>query len=155
MEATTVHPARFAAAFAAGAVATALLLGLPTDVIPNDAFGRMTPVRAYDLPVLLVVSVLSGLLVASYWGVSGGGACPVRRTGTTGALGATVGWLAIGCPVCNKLVVLALGSSGALTWFAPAQPWLAAASVVLLLAALVWRFRILAATRLRLSPSRP
>ena len=125
---------------------------MPTDVIPNDLFGRMTPVRAYDVPVLVVISVLSGLLVASHWGV-GGGSCPVRPAGTTGALGAAVGWLAIGCPVCNKLIVLALGSSGALTWFAPAQPWLAALSVVLLAAALAWRVRILAVAGLRRSLS--
>jgi hypothetical protein len=85
-----VHPTRFAAAFILGALATALLIGVPTDVIPNDLFGRMTPVRSYDVPVLVVISVLSGLLVASHWGVSGG-ACPARPAGTTGVIGATVG----------------------------------------------------------------
>ncbi len=123
---------------------TALVVGLPTDVIPNDWFGRMTPVRDYDVPVLVAVSVLSGLLAASYWGVEGV-VCPVRRPGTAGAVGAALGWLAIGCPVCNKLIVLALGTSGALSVFAPAQPWLAALSVLLLLAALGWRWRLLLA----------
>ncbi|MGD9573101.1 MAG: hypothetical protein AB7V62_14555 [Thermoleophilia bacterium] len=132
---------------------TALLIGLPTDVIPNDLFGRMTPVRAYDVPVLVAVSVLSGLLVASHLAVRGGGSCPVRPARTTGTLGAVLAWFAIGCPVCNKLVVLAIGSSGALTWFAPAQPWLAALSVVLLLAALAVRWRVLAAAGLRLAPT--
>jgi hypothetical protein len=130
----------------AGALGTALLVGLPTDVIPNDWFGRMTPVRSHDLPVLVAISLLSGLLVASYWGITGV-ACPVRRPGTAGAAGAALGWLAIGCPVCNKLVVLALGSSGALTWFAPAQPWLAALSVALLLVAVAWRWRVLLRAR--------
>lgn len=128
----------------AGALGTALLVGLPTDVIPNDWFGRMTPVRGYDVPVLVAMSLLSGLLVASYWGVTGV-SCPVRRPGAAGATGAALGWLAIGCPVCNKLVVLALGSSGALSWFAPAQPWLAALSVALLLVAVGWRWRVLVA----------
>jgi hypothetical protein len=50
--------------------------------------------------------------------------------------------------------VLALGSSGALTWFAPAQPWLAALSIVLLVAALAWRARVLANAGLRLGPAR-
>jgi hypothetical protein len=149
----TIHPARFAAAFGVGALATALLIGVPTDVIPNDLFGRMTPVRGYDVPVLIAVSLLSGLLVASHRGVSGG-ACPVRPAGTAGALGAIAGWLAVGCPVCNKLIVLALGSSGALSWFAPAQPWLAALSIALLLAALTWRARVLADAGLRLRSAR-
>jgi hypothetical protein len=142
----TVVPSRFALAFVAGAIGTALLVGLPTDVIPNDWFGRMTPVRSYDLPVLVAVSLLSGLLVASHWGVTGA-ACPVRRPGTAGAAGAALGWFAIGCPVRNKLVVLAIGTSGALEWFAPAQPWLAGLSVALLLGALAWRWRVLAASR--------
>ncbi len=145
-----VHPARLLAAFALGAIGTALLIGIPTDVIHNDLFSRMTPVRSYDVPVLVAVSLLSGLLVASHLGVSGG-ACPVGRTGTTGTMGAAVGWRAIGCPVCNKLVVLAIGSSGALSWFAPAQPWLAALSVALLAAALAWRWRVLT-PQLRTAP---
>lgn len=143
---------RFASAFVLGSIATALLVGLPTDVIPNDWFGRMTPVRDYDVPVLVAVSLLSGLLVASHWGVRTAAACPTRRPGTAGAAGAALAWLAIGCPVCNKLVILALGTSGALSVFAPLQPWLAALSVALLLAALAWRWWIiLAAGRMAVS----
>lgn len=48
------------------------------------------------------------------------------------ASGGLLSYFAIGCPVCNKLVVLALGSSGAISWFAPLQPLLAVASVGLL-----------------------
>ncbi len=44
--------------------------------------------------------------------------------------------LAIGCPVCNKLVVLALGAGGALTHFAPVQPILGFLSLGLLAYAL-------------------
>ncbi len=36
---------------------------------------------------------------------------------------------AVGCPVCNKLVVLALGMSGATAYFAPVQPLLGFLSV--------------------------
>lgn len=135
---------RFILAFAAGAAGMALLAGIPTDVIPNGAFTRMTPVQPYDVPVLATTSVLGGLLAASYWGISGE-RCPVRRPGATGAAGATLGWLAIGCPVCNKLVVLALGTSGALNVFGPTQPWLAGLSIALLVAALAWRWRTLLA----------
>lgn len=131
---------RAAAAFVAGGVLTALLLGVPTDVVPNGWFGRMTPVEAYAVPVLVATSVLSGLLVATWLGVEAA-ACSVRAGRTTGAAGGVFAWLAIGCPVCNKLVLFALGTSGALTWFAPLQPWLAAASVALLAGALAWRVR--------------
>lgn len=46
--------------------------------------------------------------------------------------------LAVGCPVCNKLVVAAVGISGALNVWAPIQPVIAAASLALLGWAL-WR----------------
>jgi hypothetical protein len=37
---------------------------------------------------------------------------------------------AVGCPVCNKLVVATLGVSGAMTLWAPLQPVLAVLSIV-------------------------
>jgi hypothetical protein len=52
-------------------------------------------------------------------------------------------WRRRSCPICNKLVVLALGVSGALSYFAPIQPVLGLASVALLIYALLLRFRAL------------
>ena len=46
-------------------------------------------------------------------------------------------FFAVGCPVCNKLVLIALGSAGAMTWFAPLQPLLVVAGI----AALGWALR--------------
>jgi len=47
-----------------------------------------------------------------------------------------LGLLAVGCPVCNKLVVVLLGVSGALALFAPIQPFLALGGLALLALAL-------------------
>jgi hypothetical protein len=47
----------------------------------------------------------------------------------------------VGCPVCNKLVLLALGSAGAMTWFEPVQPLLQLAAVGVLVWALDVRLR--------------
>jgi hypothetical protein len=58
--------------------------------------------------------------------------------GTFASIGA---FLAIGCPVCNKVVLLFLGTSGAMTLYAPIQPAIGVASLLLLVAALVWRLR--------------
>jgi hypothetical protein len=44
--------------------------------------------------------------------------------------------LAIGCPACNKLVVMLVGTSGALSLWAPLQPALAIGSIALLIWAL-------------------
>ena len=59
--------------------------------------------------------------------------------GTVAGLGT---FLAIGCPVCNKIALVLLGASGALTVFAPLQPLIGAASLGLLAGTLAWRFRL-------------
>ena len=54
-----------------------------------------------------------------------------------------LGFLAIGCPVCNKLIVALLGVSGAMDYFAPAQPFLGALGMLVLGVALGYRIRSL------------
>lgn len=126
-----------------GAVVTAIVVGVPTDVIPNPVFGRPVAVTWWSYPVLAITAVLGGLLLATYVREPGEVTDDdeLDRPGTTGGVGGLLSFFAVGCPTCNKLVVVALGSTGALDWFAPAQPLLAIASVVLL----VWALR----TRLR------
>jgi hypothetical protein len=119
----------------AGAVLTALLIGLPTDVIPNPVFGRPVPVTWWSIPVLVATSVLAGLLLATYVRDDGTEE-PVDRPARAGGIGGLLAFFAVGCPVCNKLVVIALGTTGALELFAPLQPLLAIASVALLAVAL-------------------
>lgn len=139
---TTWSPRRWLVA-AAGAVAAALVIGLPTDVIPNPVFGRPVPVTAWSYPVLLVTAVLSGLLLATYVSDSGALTAPAPDDAHArrGTIGGALSFFAVGCPVCNKLVVVALGTAGAREWFAPVQPYLAVASVVLLAFALRARLR--------------
>lgn len=48
---------------------------------------------------------------------------------------------AVGCPICHKLVVAALGISGALTYVAPVQPLRGVIGVGLLVAGLAVRPR--------------
>ena len=127
---------RWAVALVASAV-VAPLLGIPTDVIPNPVFGRPVPVTPWSVPVLIVSSLLGGLLIATYARDRDDPASnddPSRER--VAGVGGLLTFFAIGCPVCNKLVVLALGTTGALDWFAPAQPWLAVISIVLLALAL-------------------
>lgn len=127
-------------AAALGAAVTALAIGLPTDVIPNPVFGRPVPVTWWSLPVLLVTAVLSGLLFATYVREPGD-EIQVDRTARAGGVGGLLAFFAVGCPVCNKLVLIALGTTGAMELFAPLQPLLAVASVVLLAIALRARVR--------------
>lgn len=122
-----VWPARRWLAAASGAAVFAIAAGAPTDVIPNPLFDRMTPVQWWSYPILAATALLGGLVMATYVRSP---AQPSSLTKTAG--GGVLSALAIGCPVCNKLVVLLLGAAGALNIWAPLQPLLGLISVVLL-----------------------
>ena len=122
---------------AAVAVALALVLGTPTDIVPTPFYRRMTPVVWWDYPIWAVSALLGGLIAATYVRAGGNPVGGVRRASGGGALS----FLAVGCPTCNKLVVSLLGAGGALSWFAPLQPLLGLAGVALLSATLVARLR--------------
>jgi len=121
-----------AAGFAAGL--TFLVIAIPTAMIDNPIFGRAIEVTSWSWPVLIVTSILAGLLVGTY--VSTNPTKAEERPLRFGAAGSVLGFLAVGCPVCNKIALIALGSSGALNYFAPVQPYLAVLGVALLAYAL-------------------
>ncbi|MCV2394783.1 hypothetical protein OEB99_10730 [Actinotalea sp. M2MS4P-6] len=123
---------------AVASLVTVLVVAIPTAMIGNPIFGREIPTTAWAWPALLVTAVLSGMLFATY--VRRKDDRPEESTeGKAGALGGFLTFLAVGCPVCNKLALLALGYTGAIQWFAPVQPWLAVGAVALLGWALVRR----------------
>lgn len=120
-----------------------LLFGIPTAVIPNPLFVRMTPAETFNILVWLGSAPLIGLLIATYvrpprLALRGASSEPGAGRATIGGVAA---YLAIGCPICNKVVVAALGVSGALSYFAPLQPIIGAGSLALLGATLAWRLR--------------
>lgn len=113
---------------------TALVISLPTAVIENPIFGRDIAVTAWSVPVIVITSILSGLLFATYIkNQSGNTEDDSLKIGGTGAF---FSLLAVGCPVCNKVALLALGYSGAIKYFAPVQPFLALTGVLILIYAL-------------------
>ena len=120
------------------AVAVAVVSAIPTAIIANPWFTRMTPVYLDQYVYWVGTSILAGMLLATYLtgpkSIAGGAG---------GAGGGMLGYLAIGCPVCNKLIVALLGVSGAMDYFAPAQPFLGALGMVLLALALGYRLRSL------------
>lgn len=135
-------------AAAGGTLLSALVLGLPTELIPNPIFGRQIEAPTWSYLAFGVTAVLAGLLLATYvrnepaavaagsGGPDGAGDRPLSADEKRFTIGGLLSFLAIGCPTCNKLVVIALGSSGALTWFEPVQPILAVAGIGLLAYAL-------------------
>lgn len=131
-----------------GGLATAILVALPTAVIPNPVFGRAVEVTWWSYPIVAITGILGGLLLATYvkepWQTeaeSAGEVVEEAKASKLGLAGGFIAYFAVGCPVCNKLVLIALGTSGAMTWFAPVQPFLAVASVVLMAVALRIRLK--------------
>jgi hypothetical protein len=104
---TTIHSrARPGTAAVMATLATAAMIAIATDVVPNPWFARQIPVRTSDVVVLAALSVLTGALAATYTLAGHSGPSTPR----------------------NKIVVRLLGHPGATSWFEPLQPALVAAA---------------------------
>ncbi len=118
----------------------ALVMGVPTGIVRTSFYTRMTPVTWWDYPVWAISAVLVGLTAATY--VRFRGAAPAAAGASRRTVGATLmATFAVGCPICNKLVVALIGVSGALSYWAPLQPVLGVLSIALLLTGLAVRLR--------------
>lgn len=124
---------RWLVAALATAVAAAAM-GIPTGVVRTPFYTRMTPVTWWDYPIWALSALTLGLLAATYVNRA-----PHARGRLLG--GGLLSTFAIGCPICNKIVVALIGVSGALNYWAPIQPLLGITSVGLLLATLAMRLR--------------
>lgn len=121
-------------------VLSALVIGVPTGIVQTSLYTRMTPVTWWNYPVWTLSAVLIGLTAATY--VRDRDAVPAgpdRSRRTIGA--ALLSTFAVGCPICNKLVVALLGVSGALTYWEPIQPVVGLLSIALLATGLAVRLR--------------
>jgi cobalamin synthase len=151
---------RWLAAFA-GTVLGIVVVAVPTDLLDTPLFSREVPPTWWSWPALLLSAVLAGLLMATYvrepapgeHGAEPGSADEDRRPRMWGGAGGLLTFFAVGCPVCNKLVLLALGASGAMTYFEPVQPVLSLLALALLAWALTRRLRNQLACPVPASPS--
>jgi len=119
------------------AAIAALLIAIPSDLLDNRIFGRPVPPRPIDYVILVVTAGLIGLILAIRPAISGVTEAQERRTMWSGF----VSFLAVGCPVCNQAVVALVGTSGALSWWAPVQPVVGIIAVALLVWTLQQRLR--------------
>jgi hypothetical protein len=128
---------RFVLLAAMGAVLSAILLGIPTAIIPNPVFHRIIDAGPANYFFWASTSVVTGALLAT---------CALPRTvkdraAEAGLGGGFLAYLAVGCPLCNKAVVALLGASGAVSIFQPIQPFLGALGLLLASIALAVRLR--------------
>ena len=137
------------------ALATGLAFGIVTAIIPNPVFGRSVAPTTFAIWTWLLSAPLMGLVMATYTAPAAVPQSPIRlvalgpataaaerRTTTLGSLAGIGAFLAIGCPVCNKVALLLLGAGGAMTVYAPIQPYIGAASLALLAVTAAWRLRL-------------
>lgn len=116
---------------------TYFVIALPTAVVKNPIFGREIPVTDWSITVIVITSVLTGLLTATY--VKNEFSDDNPKQLKVGSAGALLSFFAVGCPVCNKIALVALGYSGAIQYFAPIQPYLALVGIALLMFSLRMR----------------
>ena len=112
----------------ATAVGMFVVLGTVAALWQNPLFMRMTPAGGFEIALLLLQSVLAGIYVGLPQSPCG------KRTAGAGAI---IGFLGIACPVCNKVLVLLIGSALLLEYFEPVRLYVALAGAALLAAA-VW-----------------
>lgn len=128
-------------------LSAALLIGFPTVLIPNPFFTRMTPASLQDYVIWGISIVLIGpvMALAILYPTTRkiAPSDPALTGGGRALAGTLLSFFAVGCPICNKLVVLLLGLGGAMTIFNPLRPFLGITSIVLLIVTLVLRVRAL------------
>jgi hypothetical protein len=107
----------------------AVVIAIPSDLIDTALFGRPVDPRGIDYVILAVTAALIGTILAIR---------PEQATvrdeqdQTRTVWGGFVSFLAVGCPVCNQAVVALIGTSGALSWWAPVQPVVGLLAIALL-----------------------
>jgi len=122
------NPRRLLAGVIVAGVAFAVL-GTVAAVWENPFFIRMTVVSGWEIALLAILSLMSGLYV-----VIRRPACSIRGAG----LGGVLGFLGIACPICNKILLMLFGTELLLTYFEPIRIYVALSGVAVLAWA-IWR----------------
>jgi len=126
MQLTDIPTGRYFRA-ATAAVASFVAVGTVTAVWANPFFVRMTPIGNWELTSLVLLSALTGIFV-----LVKRPSCRARKAG----LGGILSFVGIACPTCNKILMLIFGGQALLTWFDPIRPFVTAAGIIVLLAAI-------------------
>ncbi len=109
-----------------GGIVSLLLIGIVASLFDNPVFSRQLEARPQDYVIWVLTALLGGLILGTF---------AVADTSANQGKAATGGFLsviAVGCPICNKVAVMLLGTSGALNFFGPSQLFIGIASLLLL-----------------------
>lgn len=126
----------------------AVILAIPADIINTSIFHRPVPPRSIDYPIWIITSLLIGLVLAirtdavveqrslpeSAKSLEPNNISTLEeKLQTRTLMSGFASFLAIGCPVCNQVVVALVGTSGALAWWSPVQPVIGFGAIAVLL----------------------
>ncbi len=103
-------------------------VGIFTAVIPNSYFTRMTPVFWFDYVYLIVDGLLLGFYLSSL--IIRASAKNQDEKALTGGF---LGFLAVACPICNKVLLWAFGATLLLQYLEPIRPFIGLLSVIILM----------------------
>lgn len=109
-----------------GASATLLLIGMVASLIENPVFDRQLAARPQDYVIWALTAILGGLIAGTF------AVSPTVTNQGKAASGGVLSAIAVGCPICNKVAVTLLGTSGALNTFGPTQIFIGIGSLILL-----------------------
>jgi len=122
---------------AGSAIGLFFLFGIPTDLIPNPWFIRMIGRNILDYIFLVSSSVLLGAYIGMHlYKKNASKKC--NAVTYSGGIGS---FLAFGCPICNKVLVLLFGATALMTYLEPYRPVLGLVSTTLLGGALYWKVK--------------
>ncbi len=115
-----------------------VVVGLVTGALDTPVLERQTPLLAIDYPIWVVNAVLLGVLSGlSVYARSR----RVTQTGTAIFSGGFLAAFAVSCPLCNGLLVGLFGTAGVLNVIEPARPFINVATMLILTALLIRRWR--------------
>ncbi|MCY3784306.1 MAG: hypothetical protein OXG79_11035 [Chloroflexi bacterium] len=115
-----------------------VVVGLVTGAIDTPVLERQTPLLAIDYPIWVVNAALLGALSGlSVYARSR----RITQSGTAIYSGGFLAAFAVSCPLCNGLLVAVFGTAGVLNVIEPARPFINVATMLILTALLVRRWR--------------
>jgi predicted ABC-type exoprotein transport system permease subunit len=94
-----------------------LLFGIPTSLIPNPLFMRMTQTNLLDYFLLISTSLLLGAYLGLYRQKKSHSSKACKASYAGGA----AGFFGFACPICNKLLVMLLGLAGVVMYIEPVR----------------------------------
>jgi len=114
-----------------------LIFGIPTDLVPNNYFIRMIPIKATDYIFLSLTSIMLGTYIALYYYDKKTN----KKCNYTAYGGAVAGIFAVGCPICNVMLISLFSATAILTYFEPYRPILGVLSLGILGTALIYKIK--------------